>query len=518
MKHAFLRSSLLISMLLLTGGSLHAQVVGTVPSPYESIEQNSISNMEAIGDTLWIGPGLNRNIQNQPTWYFPEGADSTTTGRGRVFSLALSADTVLAGLGYNLQTPNGSVQTGIGYHTSTDGGDSWSFLQLPLDAEDDTTFIYGGHQYRILPIIVPQQSPPFDIDLKGSTIFTANWASGILRSVDFGQNWQRLILPPQPADSLVPEETYTFTSSDTLNRYDPRSDQNLLGFSAHVDPKGILWTGTAGGLNISPNALTASRDSIRWNHLTVDNSGLLGNWIIGIDQQSSTGDIWLTNWNAGISASEQFGIQRTSDGGETFESYLAGQRINDIGFSGNYIFAVGDNGLFISSDNGQNWQQIEQIQSPDSFIKASARYFSVATTSERVWISTSDGLASTARENPGQTWEITRVNFPLSGGNRYQQNAPDVEAYAYPNPFSPQRQGIVRIKFNVENQGNVKIRLYDFGMNLVRELENGSFPQGTYEAVWDGTDHNGNVVANGPVFYQIETTGNVARGKILVID
>lgn len=514
--HIFKSTSVIAALFIFFASPLHAQVLGTVPSPFKSIKQNSVSNMEAFGDTLWIGPGLNRNIGNEETWFLPEGADSVNSGRGRVYSLALGRDTVLSGLGFNYQQVDGSVQTGVGYQVSTDGGDSWSFWPLPLDAETDTTFVYGGETYQKLPIIVPQQSPPFEIDFQGQTVFSANWATGILRSLDFGRNWERLILPPQSSDSLVPEQSYSFSSKDGANRYDPRADQNLLGFSVLIDRSNNVWAGTADGVNISPNALSAPRDSVRWRHFQVNSSELVGNWIITIKQQPSTGDIWMTNWISGISPDEQYGIVRTSDEGETFDQYLVGQRINDIGFMGNYVFAAGDVGLFISPDNGKNWQQVEQIQSPNSFIKISALYFSVAETSDRVWIGTSDGLASTA--DGGQSWEITRVNFPLAGGNQYQNDAPDTETFAYPNPFSPSREEIVRIKFKVEKKGNVKIRLFDFGMNLIRELENEPFPPGTYEAVWDGRDRNGNIVANGPVFYQVESAGNVARGKILLLD
>lgn len=473
--------------------------------------------MAAFGDTLWIGPGLNRNINNSMDWFFPDGADSVTAGSGQVFSLSLARDTVIAGLGFSFRTEDNSTQTGLGYHLSVDGGDNWSYSKHPLEKQNDTVFVYGGETYAKLPITVPQQSPPFEADHTGNTILSANWASGIVRSRNFGRSWERLILPPQSADSLVPEEVYEFTS-DAGNRYDPRFDQNLLGFGILIDDKNRVWAGTAGGLNISDNAAFASTDSIRWNHIQVNdkNSGLLGNWIIDIKQQPATGDIWMTNWIAGLQPTEEFGIVRTSDAGNTFEQYLIGEKINDIGFKDNHVFAAGDNGLFVSPDNGQTWIQLEQIQSPNTFIKKSAQYLSVAATTDRVWVGTSDGIASTG--DLGKSWEITRVNFPLRGGNQYQQDAPDVEAYAYPSPFSPSRHSIVRIKFEVENQGSIKIRLFDFGMNLIKEIENGTFSPGTYEAIWDGKDVRGRQVANGPVLYHIETPGNTIRGKLLVID
>ena len=515
-----LRQSALLLLLLLclaAATPVSAQVVGPVPSPFESIEQNSVSNMGALGDTLWIGPGLNRAIGNSENWYFPEGANRITDDRGRLFSVALAPDTVWAGLGYNAQSSSGSVQAGLGFHLSTDGGNSWSYIPNPNDDGDDSTFVYGNTTYQKLPVTAQEQSPPFDIALHNTTVFSANWALGLVRSTDFGDSWQRIILPPQQADSLVPSREYNFNSPDG-NRYDPRYDQNLLGFSVMIDNKNRVWAGTAGGVNISDNALTAPADSIRWRHIQFDGSqnSLLGNWVITIKQQPGTGDIWMTNWSAGISDDEQFGIVRTSDGGKTFDRYLAGQRINDIGFFNGTIYAAGDNGLFKSSDGGNSWTRIPQIRSANTFIKESAQYFSLASTTDRIWVGTSDGLASTA--DNGQSWEITRVNFPLDGQNRYQQDAPSVDAYAYPNPFSPRRHELVRIKYEVQSAGNVQIRLFDFGMNLIRELDSGNYSAGTYEAVWDGRNARGNQVANGPVFYQINTPQNTVRGKILVID
>lgn len=506
-----------VAALLIFPGNSHAQVYGPVPSPFQSIKENSVSVMAAYGDTVWIGPGLNRNIANAMTWHFPEGATAVTDGPARVFSLSLSRDTVVAGLGYNAITESGNVQTGDGFHLSFDGGQTWLYSQQFIEEENDTAFVYGGQSYSKLPITVPQQSPPFELDHYGSTILSANWASGIIRSRDFGESWERLILPPQSADSLVPGESYNFIS-DGGSRYDPRFDQNLLGFAVLIDREKNVWTGTAGGLNISDNALFASTDNIRWNHIQVTgvNSGLTGNWIIDIKQQPSTGDVWMTNWPSGLQTGEQYSVVRTSDGGKTFDRFLMDEKINDLGFKNSYIFAAGDNGLFISPDNGESWERVDRIQSANTFIKSEAGYLSVAAATDRVWIGTSDGIASTG--DFGQNWQITRVDFPLQGGNQYQQRAPDVEAYAYPSPFSPGRHEIIRIKFQVDQQGKVRIRLFDFGMNLIREIENGSFNSGTYEAVWDGTDSRGLRVANGPVFYQVESPGNVIRGKFLVIE
>ena len=66
----------------------------------------------------------------------------------------------------------------------------------------------------------------------------------------------------------------------------------------------------------------------------------------------------------------------------------------------------------------------------------------------------------------------------------------------------------------------VTIRIFDFGMNLLRTLvENNNRPVSDHNLdVWDGRDQNGKVVPNGVYFYRIDLgTGNPLFGKIMVI-
>jgi len=94
---------------------------------------------------------------------------------------------------------------------------------------------------------------------------------------------------------------------------------------------------------------------------------------------------------------------------------------------------------------------------------------------------------------------------------------PTVDTFAYPNPYAPARDTEVRIRFDLERPQSVTIRIFDFGMNLVRTLH-GQLNPGRRELSWDGTDQNGAVVANGAYFYTVDTGSERARGKILVLE
>jgi hypothetical protein len=498
-------------LILALAAAAHAQVTGEVIDRFTSITQNSISNMGASGDTLWTGPLLFYTHEGTVNFFAPVGADSVLEGRGRLFSISVSADTVIAGLGYNDEVSDGTVQTGLGFHITTDAGINWDFIPLPLDDPDSDSILYGGQLIEAVPIIVPQQSPPFDVTHKGLVIFSAGWASGLRRSTDFGQTWERIILPPATLRVLNPERNHNFV-------FDPRLDNNFLGFSVLIDRDGYLWTGTAGGINISSNALTAPADSIRWvrSWAGTDADRMLGNWVIKMRENPHDGRVWLTNWIA--AAGERQGLVSTGNRGETFSRYLQGERIYDIAFDGEIIYASGDNGLFISRNNGRTWDQITQIRSANALIKRSANYLSLARTTSRVWAGTTDGLAWS--DDQGQTWRIVRVEYPLRGGNQLDPEGRDVSSYAYPNPYSPVIHDIVRIRFEAPATGSATIRLYDFGMNLIRELET-DFQVNSgrkYESIWDGTDASGRKVNNGAVFYRISVGDNHSTGKILVLE
>jgi flagellar hook assembly protein FlgD len=93
---------------------------------------------------------------------------------------------------------------------------------------------------------------------------------------------------------------------------------------------------------------------------------------------------------------------------------------------------------------------------------------------------------------------------------------PDVDTYAYPNPFSPQSDRFVRVRFESDG-GNDEIRIFDFKMSLVRRISE-SGPAGIREIVWNGTDQNGFRVSNGVYFYSVQAGSDTVWGKIHVLE
>ena len=513
-----------------------AQLYGPQSGEFKSLERQSVSSLEYGDQNIWIGPGLNAYRTQSGEFFVPENADSVFNARGRVFSLATESSRIFAGLGFTSTRGGGSVNAAMGYYQSKNSGESWEFIPFPLDdkapeqcnAESvgppcDLEFTYGGETYIRTRTTVPEQSPPFEVDFHEDTILSVNWASGLLRSSDNGLTWERLILPPFFEAELTPDSTYQWFSQSpdgAINRYDPRFDNNLLGFGLLIDEQQRVWVGTAGGINISENALTAPKDEISWRHIAFNpdiQDGLLGNWIIKIRQQPDTDRIWMTNWRADPDNRDQFGIVYTEDEGETFHTFLEGIRVNDIGFFDGVIYAAASDGLYISGDDGGTWSRQHRIESPNTFIKEDASFLALTNSDSGIWAGSSDGLAFSP--DHGSSWTIFRVNLPLSGGNIYQPGAPEANAYAYPNPFSPTIHSLVRIKFKAETTDRPTVRIFDYAMNPVRIIKTNSVSaDGSYEISWDGRTDNGRVVAGGAYFYSIDGSNGPIRGKILLLD
>ncbi|HEX7069719.1 MAG TPA: hypothetical protein VF190_02890, partial [Rhodothermales bacterium] len=180
--------------------------------PVIGISRNSVSNLHVAGDSLWVGPFLNMTPDEGATWFLAD-ADSLLETANRVFSLDVEGRVVVAGLGFNFRDESAGrvsfVPSAGGFLVSTDGGANFEYRFPPLDLPGDSLVPFGNGVIKGLPIIVPQQSPPYDIDYDPvrNEMWTAGWASGIRVSRDLGRTWQRVVLPPDNLTSISIDST-----------------------------------------------------------------------------------------------------------------------------------------------------------------------------------------------------------------------------------------------------------------------------------------------------------------------
>lgn len=88
----------------------------------------------------------------------------------------------------------------------------------------------------------------------------------------------------------------------------------------------------------------------------------------------------------------------------------------------------------------------------------------------------------------------------------------------YPNPFNPE----CWIPFELSEKATVVIRIYNISGQLVKTLDLGELPAGAYTtqsraAYWNGRNEEGDEIASGVYFYQMNVNGRVMTKRAVVL-
>jgi len=87
-------------------------------------------------------------------------------------------------------------------------------------------------------------------------------------------------------------------------------------------------------------------------------------------------------------------------------------------------------------------------------------------------------------------------------------------SFAAPNPM----RELTAIRFRLDQDGPVRLRVYDAQGRIVRSLADRSFPAGTQAVTWDGRDDAGERLPAGTYFYQIAARDGSRTGRIVRIE
>ena len=134
-----------------------------------------------------------------------------------------------------------------------------------------------------------------------------------------------------------------------------------------------------------------------------------------------------------------------------------------------------------------------------------------------------DGALLVSDDRAGAIYRISQSTVvPVDATGKQQALLGEIKRNAlfqnYPNPFNPETW----IPYQLAEQANIRIRIYDASGHLVRKLALGEQPAGDYRepqqaAYWDGRNDAGEFVGSGTYFYTLEASNFRATRRMSVV-
>ncbi len=486
---------------------------------------NGISDIVTIGDTILVGTGggLSISTDNGSSWENFINTNNFSDDGISTVNYDKYTNTIWVA---TARPYNSDIDMGTGLHYSTDLGKTWTDIPQPVDGSGDSLFVYGINdgiqvsKVHALPVTVTPGNVTYDFAFTPGTVWITSWSSGLRKSTNKGQTWQRVLLPSDSLNSLQPTDTVRFSLRPKAGN---EGWLNHMGFSVVSVNDSTLYVGTVNGINKTTNA-NDTLPQISWvkfNHQNQANP-IGGDWVVGLGYNEYNKTIWgATQIGENTDHLEKSGVSFSSDGGKSWQTSLDGSKVYNFGFKNNDVIAASTTGAFRSSDMGISWILPNSIVDEKSGTKITTVAFYAASVSKSnnfVWLGSDEGLAR-LNETTNIMWSGEWKIYFAS-----QSLASQSETHAFPNPFSPRLDSKLNIKYSTGGKNEkVTIRIFNFSMSYVATvIQNADRAEtGLGNGVidyWNGKDDSGNMVPNGVYFYRVEVGSNdPIYGKILVI-
>jgi photosystem II stability/assembly factor-like uncharacterized protein len=358
----------------------------------------------------------------------------------------------------------------IGMYVSTDEGKSWKNT-----VGVDTALA----PYGIYTLAMDQEQRLF-----------VGAFGGIFRSTDLGGSWSREYVKDPIQATITPHNTVLFLSS-----YLSVPDAYRYGNIYRSTDEGSTWSNVyqysgdylismacgPGGEVYATTTTTVFRsidDGLTWkiagltgvrggNHMVVSSQGHV---IIGMSDR----------------------LLKSADSGRTWQSFAGlGTAINVFlrTQSGLLFAATQDRGIFLSSDDGSTWKQVN-----DGLTDLTISALALDKDGNLICGTLSHGIFRTVQPVVSATESKIRPSCFELGQN-------------YPNPFNP----TTNFRFRIVDFGLVSLKVFDVLGREVTTLVNEVRAPGSYTVRWDGSGQ-----PSGVYFYRLQAQGFVETKKMVL--
>ena len=372
-------------------------VVVDTNCPLDKKLKNSITGIAFDGKLIWVATqnGLYTSADDGST-YFRFDTTSGLNSNG-VYCLGGDSSLFVAGLFQEEKTlplPLFPSLTGADFNITSDFGATWN-ISHPNQGQAGTVDKF-----------------PMDIAKMDTVIWAVCGKGGLIRSLDHGQSWENVFADSfaemrfdDPKMGIEDNDIFTSLAIDTIS-----SDTT------------IIWAGTGNGIYKFVYTTGDSADTVlhylcsgpQGGFCTISTIAPTAILSIGIQKYDNIKAIWVSGFIYTIDPYLPSYFHpityKSTDGGETWISYLDGIQSCDFAFWDTTIWVATQEGLKRSKDGGEHWETFEIIDSTTGELLIPSYFTSVLTgldsAGATVLVGSSDGLAISRDE--GKTWAVTR--------------------------------------------------------------------------------------------------------------
>lgn len=483
----------LLTVLLMASNST-AFMNYTLSDTGSVLPANSVIDIRSDGTRVWIGSsnGVAYTTDGGTTWVIFDSDDGFESNS--ISGLAVTPHLVWAASSRSEIREGEQIPIGTGLGRTFNNGADWD--------------IYTPQQASYYGQIV------YDLAITDSTVWAACFYGGLIRSHHDDSLFE--------ADSVFYN---VFPDSATREDFESGRYQSLRNrfFSVKADTTHpdttVIYGGSAAGIFQFIFATSDSIPDTVYNYYYADTNATPGQRLPG-DFVITLGIQYLDDpviW-AGCkpTTSGEIAISRSTDGGSTWYTSDASRGFEcwNFAFDDSIIYAATSQGLIRSEDFGETWEMFGNfVDYENGNLYLRETFYAVEIVRDTIWGGGPDGVVRSTDD--GATWKVFRSYIPAG-------SADAGDSYAYPVPFSPMRgSGYVRFHYKAPSTTTATIKVYDFGMNMVKTIvENKRITAGTeYDNdIWDGYNRKGDMVHNGVYFYRIKMDdGTDWWGKLAVL-